>query len=117
MRHHDAHRKFGRTKNQRVALVRGLVRSLILKERITTTEAKAKTLRPKIEKMVTVAKRADLSSRRNLLSELYNSQAVVKRLVEEIAPRYKERPGGYTRITKLTPRRSDASPRAVIEFV
>jgi large subunit ribosomal protein L17 len=117
MRHHNANRIFGRDKNQRKALLKGLAASLILHGRILTTEAKAKELRPSVEKMVTKAKKSDLATRRNLLAGLYNNEAVVTRLIDDIAPRYTERPGGYTRITKLTPRKSDASPMAVIEFV
>jgi len=117
MRHHNANRTFGRSKNQRAALLKGLVASLVSKERIQTTEAKAKELRPKIEKMVTRAKTPTLANRRVLLAGLYNDEVVVKKLMETIAPRYAERAGGYTRITKLIPRKGDASPMAVIEFV
>ncbi len=97
--------------------MKGLVESLIKNERITTTEAKAKELRPKIEKMVTKAKNPTLATRRLLLKSLYNHETAVKKLVDSIAPRYSERKGGYTRIVKLTPRQGDASKMAVIEFV
>ncbi len=117
MRHHNANRTFGRSKNQRTALLKGLAASLISKERIQTTEAKAKELRPKIEKMITRAKNPTLANRRVLLAGLYHDEGSVKRLVEVIAPRYGERAGGYTRITKLVPRKGDASKMAVIEFV
>ena len=117
MRHHNANRIFGRSKNQRSALLKGLAASLILHGRILTTEAKARELRPTIEKMVTKAKKSDLATRRNLLAGLYNNEDVVTRLISDIAPRYAQRAGGYTRITKLTPRKSDASKMAVIEFV
>ena len=117
MRHHNANRTFGRSKNQRAALLKGLVASLVAKERIQTTEAKAKELRPKMEKMVTRAKKPTLANRRLLLAGLYNDERTVKKLVESIAPRYAERAGGYTRIVKLMPRKGDASPMAVIEFV
>jgi large subunit ribosomal protein L17 len=117
MRHHDANRKFGRENNARTALMKGLAASLFLHERILTTEAKAKELRPNVEKMITKAKNPTLANRRNLLSGLYNNTEVVNKLVESIAPRYAERAGGYTRITKLVPRKGDASPMAVIEFV
>lgn len=117
MRHHDANRKFGRSNNQRSALLKGLVASLIEHGRIMTTEAKAKELRPKIEKMVTRAKNPTLSNRRVLLSSLYNNTDVVEKLVADIAPKYTERPGGYTRITKLVQRKGDASKMAVIEFI
>lgn len=117
MRHHNANRKFNRSANQRGALLRGLAAELISHGRIMTTEAKAKELRPKIEKMVTKAKNPTLSNKRLLLSGLYNNTDVLAKLVADIAPRYTERPGGYTRITKLMPRKGDASPMAVIEFV
>jgi large subunit ribosomal protein L17 len=117
MRHHNANRKFGRSSNQRHALLKGLTASLIEKGRIVTTEAKAKELRPTVEKLVTKAKNPTLASRRLLLAGLYNNEAVVSTLINDIAPRYAERAGGYTRIIKLAPRKSDASPMAVIEFV
>lgn len=117
MRHHNANRKFGRAKNQRNALLKGLTASLIVHERILTTEAKAKELRPSVEKMVTKAKSATVATRRNLLADLYNNTDAVSKLIDSIAPRYTERSGGYTRITKLVQRKSDGSPMAVIEFV
>lgn len=117
MRHHNANRTFGRSKNQRAALLKGLVTSLVSNERIETTEAKAKELRPAIEKMVTRAKNPTLANKRLLLAGLYNNESAVKKLVEAIAPRYMERAGGYTRITKLVPRKGDGSKMAVIEFV
>lgn len=117
MRHHNANRTFGRSKNQRAALLKGLVVSLVSHERIETTEAKAKELRPKIEKMVTRAKNPTLANKRLLLASLYNDEKAVKKLVDAIAPRYTERAGGYTRITKLVPRKGDGSKMAVIEFV
>ncbi len=117
MRHHNANRTFGRSKNQRVALLRGLAESLITEERISTTEAKAKELRPKIEKMITKAKKPTLATRRLLLASLYNHEPAVEKLMTTIAPRYEARAGGYTRIVKLAPRKGDASPMAVIEFV
>ncbi len=117
MRHHDANRKFGRTVNQRRALLKGLAASLIQHGSITTTEAKAKELRPSIEKMVTRAKNPTLAARRLLLSGFYNNEEVVTKLISDIAPRYTDRPGGYTRIVKLAARKSDASPMALIEFV
>ncbi len=117
MRHHNANRKFGRAKNGRTALLKGLAAALIEHGKILTTEAKAKELRPKIEKMVTKAKNPTLSNRRMLLSGLYNNSAVVEKLVADIAPRFIERAGGYTRITKIVQRKGDASKMAVIEFV
>lgn len=117
MRHADANRKFGREKNARNALMKGLAASLFLNGRILTTEAKAKELRPKVEKLVTKAKNPTLANRRALLSSLYNNNEVVDRLIADIAPRYDQRTGGYTRITKLVQRKGDGSPMAVIEFV
>jgi len=117
MRHHDANRKFNRSTNQRRALLKGLATSLISHERIMTTEAKAKELRPRIEKLVTRAKNPTLANRRILLAGFYNDTKAVEKLISSIAPRYVERKGGYTRITKLMPRKGDASKMAVIEFV
>lgn len=117
MRHHNANRTFGRTKNGRSALLKGLAASLIEHGRILTTEAKAKELRPKVEKMVSKAKNPTLSNRRLLLSSLYNNSTVVDRLIVEVAPKFAEREGGYTRITKIVQRQGDAAKMAVIEFV
>lgn len=117
MRHHNANRKFGRTRSQRSALLQGLAVSLIRDEKIMTTEAKAKELRPFIEKLITRARQATLADRRLMNARLGNQPETVKKLIETIAPKYAERAGGYTRITKLPPRLGDASPRAIIEFV
>lgn len=119
MRHHNTNRKFGRTTNQRHALLLGLAKALILHGRITTTEARAKEVRPSVEKMVTRAIDATPADKRVLASRLGNSVRLTKKLVEEIAPKYTSRKGGYTRITKLGSRGAggDASPMAVIEFV
>jgi large subunit ribosomal protein L17 len=116
MRHHNKNKKFGREKNQRIALIRSLATSLIRDNRITTTEPKAKALRPFVEKLVTQAKNADLSDRRLLISKI-NSAVASKKLVETIAPKYESRNGGYTRIIKLQPRLSDGAKMAIIEFV
>lgn len=115
MRHHNQNRKFGRPKDQRNALMRSLAVALATHEKVTTTEAKAKELRPFFEKLITRAAKGDLYSRRMLATRL-GSEKYAKKLCEEIAPRYKDRAGGYTRITKLNPRKSDASPMAVIEL-
>lgn len=117
MRHHNNKRKLGRKKNQRNALMKGLVLSLIAHEKIETTEAKAKELRPMIEKLITKANIGTLASRRSIVSSLYNKTSEANKLIEEIAPRYKERNGGYTRITKLPRREGDASKMAIIEFI
>jgi len=116
MRHHNANRKFGRETGQRAALLRSLAEALIKNNKIKTTEAKAKEIRPMVEKMVTRAKTNTLASRRLLIARLRN-EASVKELMETIAPRYTKRAGGYTRITKLPPRKSDGAKMAVIEFV
>ena|SRR5665213_1073307 len=117
MRHHDHNRKFGRTHGQRAALMKGLVLAMIAHGRIETTEAKAKELRPMMEKMITKANDGTLASRRLVIARLYNRTAEGNKLVDTIAPKYKGRTGGYTRITKLPVRLSDASKMAVIEFV
>ena len=115
MIHGNKLRKFNREVNQRRALIYGLARSLILKERIKTTEAKAKSLRPYVEKMITHAKVGTLSSRRILISKVGLDGA--KKLIEVIGPKYKDRKGGYTRIIKVPRRVSDGSKIAVIEMV
>lgn len=117
MRHHNNIRKFGRTKNQRHALLKGLMLSLIAHGKIQTTEAKAKELRPSIEKMVTKANVGTLASRRLVISRLYNLTSEANKLIDEIAPKYKGQAGGYTRITKLPRRQGDASKMAIIEFI
>jgi large subunit ribosomal protein L17 len=117
MRHHNNVRKFGRTKNQRRALLKGLALSLIKTERITTTEAKAKELRPYIEKMISQAQKGDANSKRLIVAKLMNRVTESKKLIEDIAPRFKGRQGGYTRILKLPQRLSDGAPMAIIEFV
>jgi large subunit ribosomal protein L17 len=108
-------RRFGRKKDQRHALLASLARALILNEKIQTTEAKAKELRPFIEKLVTRSKENSISNRRVLTSRL--SEDVAEKLVKEIGPRYIERPGGYTRIMKLGPRLEDGAVMVIIEFV
>ena len=117
MRHGNNVRKFGRTSSQRQALMKGLVLALIAHGKIETTEAKAKELRPMIEKMITKANVGTLASRRLVISRLYNLTAEATKLIDTIAPKYKGRTGGYTRITKLGQRAGDASKMAVIEFI
>jgi large subunit ribosomal protein L17 len=117
MRHHNNVRKFGRDKNQRKALLKGLALSLIKKEKIMTTEAKAKELRPYIEKMITQAKGGTSVERRLLNMKLMNRAPEVKKLLETIAPRYTARSGGYSRIMKLPARKSDGALMAIIELV
>jgi large subunit ribosomal protein L17 len=118
MRHHNKNKKFGLQKGERAALTHSLVAALILHGKITTTEARAKTLRPRVEKMVTKARAATPASIRLLKSNLMNSTKLTNMLVKEIAPKHVGRKGGYTRITKLGARGSgDASQLATIEFV
>lgn len=117
MRHHRKGRAFARVKKGKTALMRSLACSLIDKEKIITTEAKAKELRPFIEKLVTRGRIDDLASRRIIGTRLGNATKASKKLFAVISPRYKDRSGGYTRITKLAPRKSDASKMATIEFV
>jgi len=109
-------RKFGRRSGPRRAMLRNLVTSMILAEKIVTTEAKAKQIRGITEKMVTLGKRNDLHARRQALAYLLDENAVTK-LFEQIAPRYEDRQGGYTRILRLGPRRGDAAPMAILELV
>jgi large subunit ribosomal protein L17 len=108
-------RKLSMKKGPRKALLRGLANSFLLNEKITTTEAKAKELRRVAEKMITKAKKADLPNRRALATDL--TPALTKKIIDEIAPRYKERNGGYTRIIKLGPRNSDGAKMVIIELV
>lgn len=91
--------------------------SLIAHGKIETTEAKAKELRPMIEKLITKAKEGTLHSKRLVISRLYNKGAEAKKLIDEIAPKYREHNGGYTRITKIGRRTGDASSMAIIEFI
>lgn len=116
MRHHKSLRTFGREKNQRNALIKSLMRSLVVHEGITTTEAKAKELRMFIEKLVTKAKTDSVATRRLLASRLGDVRAA-KKLVEVIAPAHKARNGGYTRVVKLPIRKTDSARMAHIHFV
>ena len=116
MRHHNAKRTLRRGKNQRNALLRSLARSLVLHEGITTTVAKAKELRPVIEKLVTVSKENTLQSRRTTLSRI-GSAVAVKKLHDTLAPRYRSRKGGYTRIVRLGRVGKRVGEQARIEFV
>lgn len=117
MRHGNNKRKFGREKNERKALMNSLALNLIVREKIKTTLPKARELRPFIEKLITSAKKGDLSTKRLIIAKLFNRRGEVKKLFEVIAPKYKGRPGGYTRIIKMGARKSDGAPIATIEFV
>ena len=116
MRHKSGGRKLQRTSAHRTALFRNMSASLIKHEQITTTVAKAKELRPYIEKLITLAKRGGLANRRLAMSRLMDDTQLVK-LFDVLATRYKDRNGGYTRVIKAGIRASDAAPIAVIEFV
>ena len=116
MRHKSGGRKLQRTSAHRTALFRNMSASLIKHEQITTTVAKAKELRPYIEKLITLAKRGGLANRRLAMSRLMDDTQLVK-LFDILAERYKDRNGGYTRVIKAGIRASDAAPIAVIEFV
>ena len=119
-----SYRKLGRTSSQRKALLRDLTTDLIISERIETTEARAKELRSVVEKMITLGKRGDLHARRqaaafirNEVADAETNQSALQKLFSDIAPRYAERQGGYTRIMKLGPRRGDGAPMVIIELV
>lgn len=117
MKKHDRNRKFGRPADARRALLRSLARSLVLHGHITTTEARAKELRPFIERIVTHARTDTVANRRLVESRLGNSPETTKKLFTAIGPRYKERHGGYTRIVRIGRRPGDASMKTYIGFV
>jgi large subunit ribosomal protein L17 len=125
-----SYRKLGRTSSQRKALLRDLTTDLLIHETITTTEARAKEVRSTAEKMITLGKRADLHARRQAAAFLRNEiadikeegdtvvvQSALQKLFSDIAPRYEERQGGYTRILKTAPRRGDGAPMVILELV
>lgn len=116
MRHHNKNRKLGRETGQRRALLRSLTRSLFIHGKITTTVARAKEIRPMVEKMVTKGKKPTLANRRALIATLGGDTQTAKK-VETVSGKYAERQGGYLRIVKMGPRKGDGSPMAVIEFV
>ena len=120
------YRKLGRTSDQRKAMLRDLATSLIVSERIETTEARAKEVRSVVEKLITLGKKGDIASRRNaaktlrnveILNEDDSTQTALQKLFGEIAERYSERQGGYTRILKVGPRRGDGAESVIIELV
>ena len=116
MRHKIAGRKLGRDTGHRRALYRNLVTDLLDYEKVTTTEAKAKEVRGLAEKMITLGKKGGLNSRRQALAFIYDGK-IAEKVFTELAPRYAERPGGYTRITKLGPRLGDGAPMVQLELV
>jgi large subunit ribosomal protein L17 len=115
MRHHNANRKFGRDRKGRKALLNSLARSLVLHQRIETTEPKAKELRPFIEKIITSGKKQTLAGIRSMVTKV--GKTATKKVSDTIAKKYEGRAGGYTRITKLGRRDSDGSKMAIIEFI
>lgn len=116
MRHLKSGRRLGRKTSHREAMFRNMVTSLFAHEKITTTDAKAKEIRSVAEKMITLGKRGDLHSIR-IAASFIREKSVVTKLFSTIAPRYKERAGGYTRIIKLGSRNGDAAPMSIIELV
>jgi large subunit ribosomal protein L17 len=116
MRHNKAGRRLGRTTSHRIAMFRNMVTSLLNHERVVTTDAKAKEIRSVAEKMITLGKRGDLHAMRQAAAYI-REKSVVTKLFSTIAPRYKDRQGGYTRIIKLGQRLGDAAPLSVIELV
>lgn len=116
MRHKVAGRKLGRSSAHRKALFRNLVTDLLNYEKITSTEAKAKEIRGLAEKMITLGKKGGLTSRRQALAYILDEKIAAK-VFNELAPRYAERPGGYTRLIKLGPRLGDGAPMVRIELV
>ena len=116
MRHHRAGRKLGRDSAHRKALYSNLAGALIEHGRIKTTEAKAKEVRPIVEQMITLGKRGDVAAHRQAVAFL-RSKGVAHMLFSEVAPRFADRPGGYTRVVKLGPRQGDAANMAYLELV
>jgi large subunit ribosomal protein L17 len=117
MRHRKKRNKLSRDAAHRESLLSNLSKQLIEHERIKTSQAKAKAVKPEVEQLITLAKRGDLHARRQALAALHNDKFVVHKLFEEVAPRYTERPGGYTRIVKLGPRKSDSTEMVYLELV
>lgn len=116
MRHNKIGRRLGRTPTHRVHMMRNMVSSLLEHEKLTTTITRAKELRRDVERVITMAKTDDLHSRRQVLKVVHDRKLVAK-LFETIAPRYQDRPGGYTRIIRLNPRVGDNAPMSIIELV
>ena len=117
MKHHKNFRKFGRVKNQRHSFIKGLAINLIRHGKIETTEARAKEIRPFVERLITLAKIDSVARRRLVASRILNQEIETKKVFTEIVSKYKDRNGGYTRITKLGQRLADGAPIAVIEFI
>jgi large subunit ribosomal protein L17 len=116
MRHRKSGTHLGRSSAHRKAMFRNMVTSLLERERIETTDAKAKQIRRLADRMITLGKRGDLHARRQALSVI-RSRDVAAKLFDELAERYKDRPGGYTRVMKVGPRAGDAAPMSIVELV
>ena len=116
MRHRVAGRRLGRPSDQRMALYKGLVRDLLLRERIRTTEAKAKEIRGMAERVITYGKKGTLNHRRLALAFVTDKDVIAK-VFSEVSERYADRPGGYTRLLKLGPRKGDGAPIVLLELV
>ena len=116
MRHRVAMRKLQRPTGHRLSLIRNLMTSLLRHERLQTTEPKASELRREVEKLIGTARANDLHARRLVAAKLYDRE-VLKKVFDEIVPRYQDRPGGFTRMVKLQPRRGDGAPMAQIELI
>jgi len=116
MRHNRKGKVLGRTKAPREALLRNLATSFVIYEKIKTTKAKAKALRPIVEKLITLGKTDTLHNRRQAMRYLY-TEGAVKKVFEVLGPKFKERKGGYTRIIKLSPRVNDSAEMAILEVV
>ena len=115
MRHRVANRKFGLPSDQRMALLKGLIRAIFKHGAIETTEARAKDVRGMAERLITIAKKNDLHSRR-MVRRVLNDEDLIKELFDNVAPKFADRPGGYLRITKLGFRRGDAAHIVKLEF-
>lgn len=115
MNHHKANRKFGRERKVRNGLMKSLALALVMEGKIKTTDAKARELRPMVEKLITAGRLGTVTSRRNLVSQIGSMGAT--KIVKDVAPKYADRKGGYTRITKLPARVSDGSLMAIVELV
>jgi len=117
VRHRKKRNKLSRDSAHREALLSNLSKQLIEHERIQTSQAKAKAVKPEVEKLITLAKRGDLHARRQALSTLHNDKCIVHKLFDEVAPRYTDRPGGYTRIVKFVFRRTASTEMVYLELV
>lgn len=115
MRHHNVNRKFGRVRKVRGALLKSLALALVLEGKIKTTDAKARELRPYAEKLITTGRLQSVTARRLLISRIGSIGA--DKIIKDISPKYSQRKGGYTRITKLPARKSDGSLMAVVELI